>query len=110
MCRLYLTEPRPEYLALARKYQAFSMTSTGDQFNYAQVCKSSWGSSLLYQITGEEQYLSWTYKMGDWYVSTQNSKGYWHWDYVKTVGDHIHLALEFVMHLNTLIGGLASCP
>ena len=110
LCRLYMMEPHPEYLELARKYQAFSMSATERQFDYAHVCKSSWGSSLLYQITGEEQYLNWTYKMGDWYVSTQNSEGYWHWDYCTTLGSHIELALEFVMHLNTLIGGLASRP
>ena len=110
LCRLYLAEPRPEYLELARKYQAFSMNSTERQFDYGQVCKSSWGSSLLYEITGEEQYLSWTYKMGDWYVTNQNAEGYWHWDDMDTLGAHIHAAFEFVMHLNTLIGGLASRP
>jgi hypothetical protein len=110
LCRLYLAEPRPEYLALARKYQSFSMCSCEAQFKYAQVCKSSWGSAMLYQITGEEQYLDWTRKMGDWYVSRQNAEGNWHWDPWKTQGDHIHAALEFAMHLNTLIAGLSSRP
>jgi hypothetical protein len=110
LCRLYLAEPRPEYLELARKYQAFSMSATERQFDYGPVCKSSWGSSLLYQITGEEQYLNWTYKMGDWYVNTQNSEGYWRWDEVETEGRLIHTVLEFVMHMNTLISGLASRP
>ncbi len=110
LCRLYLVEPRVEYLELARKYQAFSMSATERQFDWSHVCKSSWGSSLLYQVTGEERYLNWTYKMGDWYVSSQNSEGYWHWDYYTTLGAHIELALEFVMHLDTLIGGLASRP
>jgi hypothetical protein len=108
LCRLYLVEPRPAYLELARKYQAFSMSATEHQFDYSHVCKSSWGSSLLYQITGEEQYLNWTFKMGDWYVETQNTEGFWHWDYYTTLGAHIEVALEFVMHLNTLIAGLAS--
>jgi hypothetical protein len=108
--RLYLVEPRPEYLALARKYQAFSMRATDRQFDYAHVCKSSWGSSLLYQITGEEQYLNWTYRMGDWYVETQQPDGHWHWDYCHTLGDHLELTLEFVMHVDTLIAGLASRP
>ena len=64
----------------------------------------------MYQITGEERYLNWTCRMGDWFVDTQNPEGYWHWDGVSTLGDHIHLALEFVVHLNTLIGGLTSRP
>ena len=108
LCRLYLVEPQQEYLELARKYQSFSMSATEHQFDYSHVCKSSWGSSLLYQVTGEEEYLAWTYKMGDWYVDTQTPEGHWHWDYYTTLGSHIELALEFVMHLNTLIGGLAS--
>jgi len=113
LCRLYLAEPKAEYLALARQYQAFSMQATAEQFNFPQVCKSSWGSSLLYQITGEEEYLEWTYKMGDWYADTQNSDGYWDcWypDPNTTLGTHIHLTLEFAMHLNTLISGIASRP
>jgi hypothetical protein len=110
LCRLYLVEPRPEYLALARQYQAFSIAATEHQFDWSHVCKSSWGSSLLYQLTGEDQYLQWTYKMGDWYVERQNAEGYWHWDYYTTLGSHIELALEFVMHIDILIGGLAARP
>ena len=34
LCRLYLAEPRPEYLDLARRYQAFSMAATPAQFKY----------------------------------------------------------------------------
>ena len=74
------------------------------------MCKSSWGSSLLYQVTGEQRYLDWTYRMGDWYVANQEPSGRWHWENYSTLGSHIELALEFVMHLDTLIGGLASRP
>jgi hypothetical protein len=108
LCRLYLAEPRPEYLALARHYQAFSMAATDGQFQFAQVCKSSWGSSLLYQVSGEQQYLDWTHRMGDWYANTQQMEGYWHWDRYRTLGEHLELTLEFVMHLDTLIGALSS--
>ena len=108
LCRLYLAEPRPEYLDLARSYQSFSMAATPAQFDYAQVCKSSWGSSLLYQITGEEEYLAWSCRMGDWYAETQNEEGHWYWEGYDTLGSRIELALEFVMHIDTLIGGLAS--
>jgi hypothetical protein len=110
LCRLYLADPRPEYIDLARKYQQFSMDATDGQFNWAHVCKSSWGSSLLYQVTGERLYLDWTYRMGDWYVDTQEANGRWHWPNYSTLGSHIELGLEFVMHLDTLIGGLASRP
>jgi len=110
LCRLYLTEPRSSYLELARRYQAFSMAATDGQFQFAQVCKSSWGSSLLFQLTGEEQYRAWTYRMGDWYVTTQRPEGYWAWDMHTTLGARIELTLEFVMHLDTLIGGLSARP
>jgi hypothetical protein len=108
LCRLYLADPRPEYIELARLYQQFSMSATPGQFNWSHVCKSSWGSSLLYQVTGEQQYLDWTYRMGDWYVDNQEADGRWHWANYSTLGSHIELGLEFVMHLDTLIGALAS--
>lgn len=112
LCRLYLAEPKPEYLALARRYQAFSMAATERQFDYPQVCKSSWGSSLLYQLTGEGEYLRWTHRMGDWYVRMQEPDGSWRWwnREQDTLGLRIELTLEFVMHLDTLLGGLASLP
>ena len=108
LCRLYLADPRPEYVTLARKYQAFSMDATDGQFNYAQVCKSSWGSSLLYQITGEEVYLDWACRMADWYVETQMSEGFWFWEGYEKLGSRIELALEFLMHVENLATGLAS--
>jgi hypothetical protein len=110
LCRLYLAEPKPEYLELARKYQQFSIDSTDRQFDYPQVCKSSWGASLLYELTGEERYEAWTYRMGDWYADTQQADGHWEWEWYKTLGSQIELTLEFVMHVDTLIGGLASRP
>jgi len=110
LCRLYLADPRPEYLDLARRFQAFSMAATDAQFGYPAVCKSSWGSSLLYQVTGEPQYRDWTYRMGDWYVATQNQAGSWHPLVEETEADVIEVTLEFVMHLDTLIGALSSRP
>lgn len=77
LCRLYLAEPRPEYLDLARRYQAFSMAATPAQFKYGPVCKSGWGSSLLYEVTGEPEYEAWTYRMGDWFVEHQDPAGFW---------------------------------
>jgi hypothetical protein len=110
LVRLFLADPRPEYLELARRYMAFSMAATDAQFKYPAVCKSSWGSSLLYQVTGEQQYLDWTLRLGDWYVERQEPAGFWHPLSEKTQGDVIEVTLEFVMHLDTLIGALASRP
>jgi len=110
LCRLWLADPRPEYLELARRYMAFSMAATEAQFKYPAVCKSSWGSSLMYQVTGEQQYLDWTLRMGDWYVETQEPDGHWHPLAEKTQADVVEVTLEFVMHLDTLIGALSSRP
>lgn len=110
LCRLYLADPSPDHLELARRYMAFSMAATDAQFKYPAVCKSSWGSSLLYQVTGEQQYLDWTLRLGDWYVATQERSGFWHPLQEETEADRIEVTLEFVMHLDTLIGALASRP
>lgn len=106
--RLWLADPRPDYLDLARRYQAYAMASTDAQFGYPAACKGSWGSSILYQITGEEQYRAYTYRMGDWYVERQEPAGWWHPLEENSLGDVIEVTLEFVMHLDTLIAGLAS--
>ena len=115
LCRLYLADRErgdaaEAYLDLARRYQAFSMAATDAQFKYPAVCKSSWGSSLLWTITGETIYRDWTLRMGDWYVDTQEPDGYWHPLVERTEADRIEVTLEFVMHLDTLIGALASRP
>jgi len=110
LCRLYLADPRPEYLELARRYQAFSMAATDAQFKYPAVCKSSWGSSLLYEVTGDAVYRDWTLRMGDWYVSTQTAAGSWHPLVEENEADVIEVTLEFVMHIDTLIGALSSRP
>ena len=84
------------------------MAATEAQFKYPAVCKSSWGSSLLWMITGDEQYRDWTLRMGDWYVETQEPDGWWHPLVERTEADRIEVTLEFVMHLDTLIGALAA--
>lgn len=107
LCRLWLADPRRGYLELARRYQAFSMAATDAQFKYPAVCKSSWGSSLLWQLTGDERYEQHTHRMADWYVERQERDGRWHPLVESSLGDVIEVTLEFVMHLDTLIGGLS---
>jgi len=117
LCRLYLASPDPAYLDLARRYQAFSMAATPAQFKYGPVCKSGWGSSLLYEITGEAQYEAWNYRMGDWFVEHQDAAGFWpvigqgaEQGSETPLGNLIHNALEFTMHIDTIIAGLTSRP
>lgn len=106
--RLYLADPQAEYLDLARRYQAFSMQATSAQFGYPSVCKSSWGASLLYQITGEQVYLDWLRQMAAWYLDGQETDGWWHPWVEQTSADIIEITLEFIMHLQVLKGALGA--
>jgi hypothetical protein len=108
--RLYLADPQPAYLALARQYQAYSMAASEAQFNYPAACKGSWGAALLYQITGEPVYEAWCLKMAEWYISRQEPDGHFGWDSWSSPGQQIELTLEFVMHIDTLIAGLRAHP
>jgi len=106
--RLYLADPNPRYLELARRYQEFSMNCTDAQFKYPSVCKSSWGAALLYQITGEAKYREWLLRMARWYLETQEPEGWWHPWVENTSADVIEITLEFIMHIEVLAGALAS--
>jgi hypothetical protein len=108
LCRLWMADPQHGLLELARRYQDFSMAATDAQFHYPAACKGSWGSSLLWQLTGEERYEAHTYWMGDWYVGRQEPAGWWHPLIETSLGDVIEATLEFVMHLDTLIGALSA--
>ena len=109
LCRLHMADPDPAYVDLARQYMKFSMNSTDGQFQFAPACKSGWGSALLYQVTGEAQYRDWTLKLGDWFADTQSDDGTWRrFREGQPESEQIHLAAEFVVHLDTIIGCLAS--
>jgi len=43
LSRLFMADPRPEYLDLARRYQDFAIGSSDGQFNWPAACKGSWG-------------------------------------------------------------------
>ena len=83
---------RAVYRHLKRIYEA--QTELPDRFYY------NWSRAQQAPITEflEEKSLSCV------------SEGYWRWDEVETEGRLIHTVLEFVMHMNTLISGLASRP
>jgi hypothetical protein len=111
LCRLFQASPKPEYLDLARSYQAFAMNSTERQFEVPQVCKTGWGSALLYQITRERQYRDWTERVGDYYLGSQFADGHWeNKEPMRTMNYTIMITAEFVVHLDTLIGALALDP
>ena len=72
------------------------MAATEAQFSYPSACKSSWGAALLYQITGERQYLDWLGRFARWYLDAQEPEGFWHPWVEETSGDVIDITLEYV--------------
>lgn len=110
LVRLYLADPDPGHLELARRYQAFSMAAIDAQFSYPSACKSSWGAALLYQVTGEEEYRAWLGRFARWYLAAQEPEGYWHPWVEESLGDVIQITLEYVMHIQTLVGAVAVRP
>ena len=110
LCRLYMVDPNPAYLSLARDFQRFSIQSTPRQFDFPQVCKSGWGAALLYQVTGEEPYAAWAVKLAHWFADTQTDDGSWVFDNDPTEGRTLEITAEFVAHVDTIIGCLASRP
>lgn len=109
LCRLHMADPNKDYIDLAHRYMRFSMESTEGQFQFGQVCKSGWGSSLMYQVTGEDRYRDWTHRMGDWFAYGQADDGTWRqYQRGERESVQIHLVAEFVMHVDTIISGLSS--
>jgi len=109
---LYMATGEQQWLETARAYQQFSMRSTPRQFETKQVCKSSWGSALLWLITGEQQYCDWTLRMGDWFVAEQAEDGHWsNTPYLApnpTLNDNLQITAEFVVHLDHIMGALSA--
>jgi hypothetical protein len=108
LVRLYQATGNEMWLALAKDYQAFAMNSTERQFEVPQVCKTGWGSALLYEATREEQYRAWTIRVGDYYLATQHADGHWtNKPPYDDFANQITVTAEFVLHLDTLIGALS---
>ena len=113
LCRLYLAEPRPEYLDLARRYQAFSMAATGASSSTPRCLQERLGlfaAVLRSRATPAYRGLDPCRRAtGSWRCRTAD--GWWH-----PVGraqrrpSRVWITLEYVMHLDTLIAALASRP
>ena len=107
LARLFQADPDPEHLADARWWMALAMDAADVQLHYPAACKGSWGASLLWQLTGEPAYEAFAWRMGDWYLAGQQPEGWWHHIGGSDLAGVIEITLEFVMHLDTLIGALA---
>ncbi|MEA2510884.1 MAG: hypothetical protein QOJ59_371 [Thermomicrobiales bacterium] len=112
LTHLFMTTGDNAWLDLARAYQRFSMESTPRQFETKQVCKSAWGSGLITLASGDDAYLDWLIRMGDWFAAEQEADGRWsnsrYLDPNPPIQHQIEATAEFVVHLDTLIGALAA--
>jgi hypothetical protein len=111
LTQLAMATAEESWLDLARQAQEFSMTTDVCQFQSMQVCKSGWGSGLLYLTTREERYRDWTVRLGDWFVDHQFEDGHWentrYWVPEPTLSMNIEITAEFVMHVANLITALS---
>jgi hypothetical protein len=109
LVRLFQATGDVGHLQLARAYMDQSMTSTERQFEVSQVCKSGWGSALLYQVTRDAQYREWTCRVADYFVADQHPDGCWNDSGPYGHAPHITIMVtaEFVMILDTMIGCLS---
>jgi hypothetical protein len=112
LTQLYMATGEQQWLDYARQYQQFSMDSCPEQFETKQVCKSAWGSGLLYLATGDKGYVPWIARMGEWFADGQEADG--GWSNTKAIEadpplrHRLEITAEFVVHLDTVIAALSS--
>jgi hypothetical protein len=112
LTQLYMATGEGQWLDYARRYQQFSIDSCPEQFETKQVCKSAWGSGLLYLATGDEYYVPWIARMGEWFADVQDPDG--GWSNTKAIEadpplrHRLEITAEFVVHLDTVIGALGA--
>ncbi len=110
LTQLYMATGEGRWLDYARRYQQFSIDSCPEQFDTKQVCKSAWGSGLLYLATGDAAYVPWIARMGAWFADEQESDGGWS-NTIAIESDpplrhRLEITAEFVVHLDTVIAAL----
>jgi hypothetical protein len=88
------------------------MDSCPEQFETKQVCKSAWGSGLLYLATGDERYVPWIARMGEGFADGQEADG--GWSNPKAIEadpplrHRLEITAEFVVRLDTVIAALSA--
>lgn len=112
LTQLHMATGEARWLDYARLYQQFSMDCCPEQFETKQVCKSAWGSGLLYLATGDETYVPWIARMGEWFADVQDPDG--GWSNTKAIEadpplrHRLEITAEFVVHLDTVIAALSA--
>ncbi len=112
LTHIWMVTGESRFLDLARNFQQFSIDSTPLQFNTRQVCKSAWGSGLLTQATRSDEWQDWLIKMVDWFADLQLPDGSWtntpSLDPDPSESRRVEVTAEFVVHLDTAVGALAT--
>jgi hypothetical protein len=112
LAHLFMATGDESWLELARAYQRFSIESTPRQFETRQVCKSAWGSGLITLASGDDGYLDWLIRMGDWFAAEQEADGHWtnsHYiDPNPPLHSQVEVTAEFVVHMDTLVAALSA--
>jgi hypothetical protein len=112
LTQLYMATGENKWLEYARRYQQFSIDSCPEQFETKQVCKSAWGSGLLYLATGDDTYIPWIARMGAWFADEQEADGGWSntkvYDPNPLLRHRLEITAEFVVHLDTVIAALGA--
>lgn len=112
LTQLFMATGETRWLDYARRYQRFSMESCDEQFETKQVCKSAWGSGLLYLATQDASYLPWISRMGAWFADGQELDGGWSntkaLEAEPPLRHRLEITAEFVVHLDTVIAALGA--
>ena len=113
LASLYLATGEQRWLETARAYEQFSMQSTPRASLRPNRCaRARGGTSLLWLATGEQQYLDWTVRMGDWFVAGQTADGHWfNTPYHvpnPTLDANLQITAEFVVHLDHIMAALGT--
>jgi hypothetical protein len=104
-----------ESLAAAKRFLSLSAQGGPAQFNYQesrQICKFGWGSAVLTEADpGNAAYESYTVRMTQWFVESQEPDGRWHnstfLDPTPTDDGDMAVTAEFVLHLSTILAALS---
>ena len=112
LAQLYMATGESIWIDSARCFQQFSIDACPEQFETKQVCKSAWGSGLLYLATGDTSYLPWIARMGEWFVAGQEPDGGWSntkaLEADPPLRHRLEITAEFVVHLDTVIAALGA--
>lgn len=112
LTQLFMESGEGTWLDYARSFQQFSIDACPEQFETKQVCKSAWGSGLLYLATGDATYLPWIARMGEWFANGQEMDG--GWSNTKALEPdpplrhRLEISAEFVVHLDTVLAALGA--